>query len=64
MGRLIFNILGTAIVIRVVAQLIFGKENLVDFFGGLLNAAIVCNGVALSVASVLYIPHYLKNRAR
>ena len=63
MGRLIFNILGTASVIRVVAQIIFGKENLVEFFGGVIPAAVVCNGVALIAAGAFYIPHYLKNRA-
>ena len=62
MKRLIFNIIGTAIFIRVMAVLLIGRPTLYDFFGDWVVAAIATNMLALLISSAIYIPPYCKKR--
>ena len=62
MKRLIINIIGTAIFIRLMAVLLIGRPTLYGFFGDWIVAAIVCNLLALTISSAIYIPPYYKQR--
>lgn len=62
MKRLIVNIIGTAIFIRVMAVLLIGRPTLYSFFGNWIAAAIVCNMLALLISAAIYIPPYCKKQ--